>query len=136
METAFEDLRGLILTSIEHCSTGSGEVVLRADLDRRAFRLYHRQDCCENVSLEEIIGDPADLLFTPIRKAKVLVNPPGAPQPDADGRESFTWTFYELRTKKGTVVLRWCGNSNGYYSEAVHFEEVEHNYVRGSDDGR
>jgi hypothetical protein len=131
METSFEDLRGLVLTNIEGACEQSGEVVLRADLDRRAFRLYHRQDCCEGVYLTEIIGDPADLLFTPILVAEELVNPPD--MPGREYAESFTWTFYELRTKKGTVVLRWYGSSNGYYGERVDFEEVPHEYKLGDD---
>ncbi len=33
-------------------------------------------------------------------------------------------TFYRLQTIKGSVQLRWFGESNGCYSESVEFEQV------------
>lgn len=133
MEIPFETLKGLVLTNIEG-GEESAELVLRADLDQRTFRMYHQQSCCEDVWLDEIIGDPADILFTPILEAVVKVNPDEMPEPDEENGESFTWTFYEIRTKKGTVVLRWYGRSNGYYSESVIFSEVPYDYTLGDDE--
>ena len=62
----------------------------------------------------------ADLLDTPIVEARKDSNADGETPKYA---ESFTWTFYTIRTIKGTVTLRWLGQSNRYYSEGVDFWE-------------
>ena len=114
MSVGVELLLGRIVTHINndgeqidfHCDTG------------RKFKMYHQQDCCENVSVEEVIGDLDDLIGTPI----ILAEERSQQDPNpSDG--SGTWTFYELRTIKGSVTIRWYGSSNGYYSEDVDFCE-------------
>jgi hypothetical protein len=86
------------------------------------FCLYHSQDCCESVSIDDIAGDLNDLVGSPITKAEEVVseneNPPGLSK---EFQDSFTWTFYHLATAKGYVTIRWYGESNGYYSERVDF---------------
>lgn len=93
--------------------------------DEETYIMQHNQDCCESVYLEDVNGDLADLVGTPIVEATEETsgtNPPGVPVPDY--QDSFTWTFYRIRTIKGTVVLRWYGSSNGYYSETVNVDKV------------
>jgi len=87
------------------------------------FALYHDQGCCEDVWLEDIVGDLGDLVGSPILKASEDTNAddPGKLKEDD---HSYTWTFYNIATAKGHVTLRWYGTSNGYYSEAVNFHKV------------
>ena len=87
--------------------------------------MHHEQECCEGVRIEDICGDLDDLLGTPLLEVEEVSNSDHNP-PDADSsiiecQDSFTWTFYKLRTKKGGVTIRWYGESNGYYSESVSF---------------
>ena len=79
------------------------------------YLMYHEQDCCEEVNIEDVVGDYKDLIDTPILVAEERT------QEDENAEESATWTFYEFRTIKGSVTVRWYGESNGYYSEEVDF---------------
>ncbi|WNV09992.1 hypothetical protein [Tardiphaga sp. 709] len=116
----FSTLQGKTLTKVEQI----GEDVLRFECEGgEAYQLYHNQDCCETVVIDDISGDLQDLVGSPILLAEEATSeddPPGYKheyQP-----ESQTWTFYKLRTIKGSVDIRWHGSSNGYYSESVYFD--------------
>ena len=83
------------------------------------FTFYHDQDCCEDVYLEEIIGDIDDLIgYTVVMAEETCSNDEVVGVSCYQG-ESFTWTYYRMATEKGLVVLRFFGSSNGYYSESV-----------------
>ncbi|PRT05221.1 hypothetical protein C6352_26460 [Bacillus thuringiensis] len=116
VDVDFEVLKGKVLTGIKQdipdelsFHTSDGEV----------YKMYHEQDCCESVGIEEIIGDLDDLISSPITMAEEI----SQDGPDDDWGSS-TWTFYKLSTNKGYVTLRWLGESNGYYSESVDFVKV------------
>lgn len=84
--------------------------------DTVRYTLYHSQDCCESVYVEEIIGDLEDLENLPLLIAREDTN---AEDPGTCDGESYTWTFYNFATYKGYVTIRFLGESNGYYSEEV-----------------
>ena len=126
-ETEFEKLRGKTLTGIKGLEVGSSEVTFIC-ADGSEFFMYHQQDCCEGVSVEDVCGDVTDLLNSKILIAEVRAsgeNPPDIKKEDYGWQESFTWTFYELATNKGSVTIRWYGESNGYYSESVDFAKTK-----------
>ena len=116
-------LVGQTLTRIEGLAKRSEKVVWRTS-DGKEYEMFHEQDCCETVELAEVIGDPEDLLGHPILRAEERTNSTEDPPKYADSWTSWTWTFYEISTIKGTVTLRWLGESSGYYSEDVMFKEV------------
>lgn len=84
--------------------------------DGSVFYMKHFQDCCENVSIEDVDGDVTDLLggewldVEEHTKDDVM-------EDDWDGIGM--WTFYTIKTSKGTVWIRWYGSSNGYYGVGV-----------------
>ena len=82
----------------------------------KQVKMYHEQDCCESVSLEDFNGDVNDLRGATIISAEERVECPD----NENNYESVTYTFYDIQTDKGSLWLRWYGVSNGYYSESVN----------------
>jgi len=108
------NLVGKTFTKIERFED---ELIFWAENKSDSYALFHEQDCCETVYLEDVIGDLADLENSPILLAEEASSTDLPPISEDD--ESYTWTFYKFSTIKGSVTLRWYGVSNGYYSERV-----------------
>lgn len=122
---AIDQLIGKTLTEIRTLENGSDTAVFICD-DGSEYTMYHSRDCCESVSIDDVEGDISDLIGRPITIADESTsseNPEGVVPEYQDS--SFTWTFYRIATAKGFVVIRWYGESNGYYSESVDFAKTK-----------
>ena len=113
MTVAFTDLLGQTLTEV---IVHDDEIIFETEAGNR-YKQLHQQDCCESVWVEDVCGDTKDLLGRPVLVAEEST------ECDEGASDSGTWTFYRLATSKGWVTIRWCGQSNGYYSESVGFIE-------------
>lgn len=142
MNVEFSELKGKTLLRIEN--NDNDELIFHCETGEK-YKLYHSQDCCESVMIDDINGDLEDLIGTPILVAEEVNNDEFVNafenkfkkqsdydyyEKDEDGNykpESCTWTFYKLATKNGYVDIRWFGESNGYYSESVDFKKADEN---------
>ena len=98
------------------------EILFYAD-DGKIYKMYHEQDCCEGVEIDDICGNINDLVGSPLLMAEVVMNEDNGVRGEWD--DSYTWTFYKFATVNGYVTIRWYGQSNGYYSESVEIVEVK-----------
>jgi hypothetical protein len=109
-----------------------GEVLDAVDIDReenqillttrsgRKFLVYHEQDCCEKVQIVGQDGSFDKLIGKPIVEARDI-----AVDTTEEGiDDSQTTTTLVFRVDDQTVISRWVGDSNGYYSESVDIAEL------------
>ena len=108
----FQVMLGKTMKSV----TEDGDTRVFTGEDGARYTFYHAQDCCESVTIEEVVGDLSDLVGAPILQAEEVSE---SDEHSDDMR--VTWTFYKFATIKGSVTVRWYGSSNGYYSESVDF---------------
>jgi hypothetical protein len=122
------ELLGKTLTKVERGYADNDALYFHTDAGE-IYMMTHHQDCCEDVGIEDIVGDLNDLVGSPITLAECSRNSEDPPANVGDDHyyepESYTWTYYKFATIKGYVDIRWYGSSNGYYSETADFELIE-----------
>jgi len=134
----FETLLGKTITEIQRATTQefkheigsyySDDCLYIVCSDGARYIMAHSTDCCEDVYIEDIIGELSDLVGYPLLMAEEVVNSYGGNDYTelSEKRDpSWTWTFYKLATIKGYVTIRWYGGSNSYYSERVDLYQLE-----------
>lgn len=125
-----EELFGKTFVQITRGNDDDGDYIMFVTKDDEHYKMYHSQDCCESVWLEDIVGELDDLLGQPIIVSEEVTNREDPPisqnYPEDWGTpESYTWTYYNLATPLGSVQIRWFGSSNGYYSEEATIRKVK-----------
>jgi hypothetical protein len=109
-----------------------GEVLDAVDIDRekdqillttrsgRQFLIHHEQNCCETVEIVGQDGCFIRLVGKPIVEAREIAI--DTTKDDSYGTETTTTLIF--RVDGETVISRWVGDSNGYYSESVDIAEL------------
>jgi len=120
----FSDMIGLTIVKIEGCEKDSEKITFSMS-DGSDFVLIHYQDCCEMVHVDDVVGDPMDLLYAPILLAEEVK------YIDCNSKVGFyneveDWTFYKISTLWANVTIKWYSTSNGYYSTSVDCERRFH----------
>ena len=108
---AIEQLKGMTITAVVYKEDNESLLI---HLNNHVLEMIHHQDCCESVYLADVVGSFEDLIGYPLLEvSESIVNIESAEY------ESATASYYNFKTVKANVQLRWVGESNGYYSETV-----------------
>lgn len=111
-----DSLVGEVLTHID-TDEENNEIMLTTQ-SGRIIKIYHRQDCCESVDIAGLDGDWQQLV------GKVIIEATHDEVESDVEYGSKTDTTLKFRVNDATVISRWIGESNGYYSESVDLEDV------------
>ena len=109
-----KEFLGKTITAVHGGEKGDSEIIFLMS-DGTAYKMFHEQDCCEEVAVEDTDAPLSSLIGLPLLRAEVATSK----------GEYHTWTFYKLATNLASVTIRWYGSSNGYYSEEVNLVKGE-----------
>ena len=106
----FEQIQGMTITAVVYKEVNESLLI---HLNTHVLEMIHHQDCCETVYLADVVGSFEDLIGYPLLEVSESIV--GIATADM----SSTASYYNFKTIKASVQLRWVGESNGYYSETV-----------------
>ena len=115
----FSDLVGEVLDAVD-IDREENQILLTTRSGRK-FLVYHEQDCCETVAISDQDGNFDNLIGKPLIEARDFAVDTGESESDYDSQTTTTLVF---RVDDQTVISRWVGDSNGYYSESVDIAEL------------
>ena len=112
----FELLKGGIIKEIIGLEENSESVIFHIETNLNDVKriiivnFNHHQDCCESFMLEEYHGN--------IQVGDVIREISIREESAESEWGSATWSFLVIETQMNSITLRFCGESNGYYSES------------------
>ena len=109
----FPEVKGKKIESVSGLEVGSGSIFIKFE-DGDRLVLYHPQECCEHVRVEDCEDiTPNELEGCVIHSFEEYVK-------SSDGWMGSTkYTFYKLITNNVDCTIRFLGESNGYYGVSV-----------------
>ena len=117
-----EVLTGVVVNYID--ADEKGDVIMLTTASGRKFMIHHEQDCCEVVKIQDTEGDWHSLIGKVIVDVSEEVSHDDISTEWEYCDESWTKTALTFRVDDATVISRWIGTSNGYYSERVDIAEI------------
>lgn len=118
----FSELLNKTFDKVEQQEISYNDAIIFENSGKSKYAIFHSQDCCESVYIEDICGDLNDLVGSPITQAESIAS---NEEPKEKYHESYTWTFIKLATNKGSVTIRFYGSSNGYYGESADLYKAD-----------
>ena len=107
---SIDQIKGMTITAVIYKESNESLLI---HLNTHVLEMIHHQDCCETVYLTDVVGSFEDLIGYPL--LEVSESTVNAESSDV----SATASYYNFRTVKASVQLRWLGESNGFYSETI-----------------
>ena len=117
----FELVKGKTIVEVVGLKKQEESVTLKLD-DNSELEFYHEYSCCEDFWLEDFEFSGKDIVGAKILNVLLV-----SEKQEVTDNGSMTWTFYKIQTDKGELFMRWCGESNGYYSEDVDIKYTSPN---------
>lgn len=119
-----ESIQGLgaTVTAVTGMEEDSNEAVI--ETDKGTVRLRHFKDCCEDVRLLDVAGDPEDLVGGLIVTFEQRTGPLD-PKKGKKPKGGDTYTFFVIRTTRGDVTLRWGATEWTHYGTEITVQYAE-----------
>lgn len=115
VKNCLSELEGEVISSVEGAEEGDETIITTES--GKVIKIYHEQDCCETVEIEDSEVD--DIIGGYCHFAGFVDGDTPANGGRDEYSDSQTWSFLKIETSKGSIWQRWLGESNGYYSEKV-----------------
>lgn len=86
------------------------------------YKMYHKQDCCEEVRIKEMDNDLANIRGLVLSAEKITNEPEWH---KGDEYYYTLWTFYKIQTEIDSITISWFGATNSSYAIDVDFAIIE-----------